>query len=85
MIFQGSVQEERRASSRKYYNHFILVSGFSYMFLGETVIILLAVRLDSPNYIVSTIGVMVFLGSLLPCGLIINPKNKITSYFKGLI
>ena len=54
---------------------FNLINGLSYMCLGETVIILLAVKIKSPDAIVAVLGSMSFFGYLmLPLG------KKLTSH-----
>lgn len=59
---------ERRASQRNY-GLFNLVNGFSYMCLGDNVVILLCVHLAAPNSVVAVIGSMMYLGFLaLPLG-----------------
>lgn len=69
MIFQGSIPPERQNISQKNYNRFITVNGFAYMCLGETIIILQAVQMNCPDWIVSTLGSMPYFGYvLLPLG-----------------
>ena len=46
MIMNGPVPPERQAASKYNYKIFALINGLSYMCLGETVIILLAVQLN---------------------------------------
>lgn len=71
MIYDRPLTEEQRRISQKNYNYFSAVNGASYMCLGETVIILFAVKLHAPNSIVAVIGAMMFLGFLLlPLGVI---------------
>jgi len=65
MIHRGQLSPAQIASSQRNYNIFNLINGLSYMCLGETVLILLAVRLGCPNYIVSTLGAMMYFGFLL--------------------
>ena len=71
MIYDRPLTEEQRRISQKNYNYFSAVNGASNMCLGETVIILFAVKLHAPNSIVAVIGAMMFLGFLLlPLGVI---------------
>lgn len=51
--------------SQKNFLWFGIVNGASYMCLGETVIILFAVRLNVPNSLVSVLGSLVYFGFLL--------------------
>ena len=43
MIFKEALTPERQASSQHNYSMFNVINGLSYMCLGETVLILLAV------------------------------------------
>ena len=56
--------QEMKESQRDYllYNG---INGASYMCLGETVLILFAVKLHSPDYVVAILGGMIFFGFLL--------------------
>ncbi len=65
MILNGPVPPERQRQSQKNYKLFGLINGFSYTCLGETVIILLAVQLGCKNYVISTLGAMLYFGFLL--------------------
>lgn len=65
MIFDGPVPVERQKSSQRNYVIFLLFNGFAYMCLGETVILLIAIRLGSPDVVVSALGAMMFLSFLL--------------------
>lgn len=71
MIYDRPLTDEQRRFSQLNYNLFNIVNGASYMCLGETVIILFAVKLHAPNVIVAVIGSMLFLGFLLlPLGVV---------------
>jgi len=75
MILNGPVPPERQRQSQKNYKIFGLINGFSYTCLGETVIILLAVQLDCKNYVISTLGAMLYFGFLLlPLGKTMSAK-----------
>lgn len=65
MIRKDPLTPAQFASSQRNYHIFSLINGLSYMCLGETVLILLAVRLGCPDYIVSTLGAMIYFGFLL--------------------
>ena len=72
MIFKNTVPPERRRSSQRNYNIYNSINGLSYMCLGEAVIILLAVRIGSPDYVIAAIGAMIYIGFLLlPLGKIV--------------
>ena len=75
MILNGPVPPERQRQSQKNYKIFGLINGFSYTCLGETVIILLAVQLGCKNYVISTLGAMLYFGFLLlPLGKTMSAK-----------
>ena len=75
MIFQGPLSAARQHRSQKFYYIFNLINGLSYMCLGETVIILLAVKIKSSDATVAVLGSMSFFGYLmLPLG------KKLTSH-----
>ncbi len=75
MIFKGPLSAERQASSQYNYNIFNVINGLSYMCLGETVLILLAVQLGCADWIVSTLGAMLYFGFLLlPLGKIVTAR-----------
>ncbi len=65
MISLSPLTDEQRHRSQFNYNCFCLINGASYMCLGETVIVLFAVRLNMTNTVISLIGAMLFLGYLL--------------------
>ncbi len=75
MIYPGPLTALQQAKSQRNYNIFNVINGLSYMCLGETVLILLAVQLDCPDYVVSTLGAMMFFGFLLlPLGKIATAR-----------
>lgn len=69
MIFNRPLTaEERRVSVRRLaiYN---LINGGSYVCVGETVMVLVAVRLGCPDAVTAAIGTMVYVGfTMLPLG-----------------
>lgn len=74
MIFEGNVPVENQKSSQRNYMIFVMLNGFAYMCLGETVIILIALKLGSPDTVVSALGAMMYFAFLLlPLG------KKVTS------
>ena len=71
MILSQPLTDGQKKRSQFNYNMFCCVNGASYMCLGETVIILFAVKLHAPNFLVAVIGAMMYLGFLLlPLGVI---------------
>lgn len=69
MIINGPLSESRLRRSQRFYALFNVFNGFSYMCLGETVIILLAVKLNCPDYVISTLGSLLYFSFiLLPAG-----------------
>ena len=75
MIINGALSPERQRKSRINYNIFNVINGFSYMCLGETVIILLAIRLQCPDSIAMMLNAMIYLGfTLLPLGKIMTAR-----------
>lgn len=70
MIVPSPLTQEQFRSSQKNYLCFGAVNGFSYMCLGETIIILVAVQIGMPDILITGLGAMLFLGYLLlPLGL----------------
>ncbi|MBR2364624.1 MAG: hypothetical protein IKA79_05430 [Lentisphaeria bacterium] len=75
MIFDGPVPVENQKRSQRNYMLFLVFNGFAYMCLGETVILLIAIKLGSPDAVVSALGAMVFFSFiLLPLGKIVSAK-----------
>lgn len=75
MILNGPVPPDRQRRSQTSYKQFGLINGFSYICLGETVIILLAVQLNCKDYVVSTLGAMLYFGFLLlPLGKTVSAR-----------
>ena len=75
MIFDGAVPVENQKRSQRNWLCFLMFNGFAYMCLGETVIILLALKLGASDAVVSALGAMVFLSFLLlPLGKIVASK-----------
>ena len=75
MILKGPLSAARQASSQRNYCIFNAINGLSYMCLGETVLILLAVRLECPDYFISALGAMIYFGYLLlPLGKVVAAR-----------
>lgn len=75
MIIDGPLSVERQHRSQKYYHLFSFLNGFSYMCLGDTVIILLALNLGCADHVVSTLGAMLFSSYLvLPFGKVVAAR-----------
>ncbi|MDD3153761.1 MAG: MFS transporter [Victivallaceae bacterium] len=71
MILSRELSREEKKRSQWNYNVCSFINGASYMCLGETVIILFAVKLHAPNTVIGMIGAMIFLGFLmLPLGIL---------------
>ncbi|MGN0866466.1 MAG: MFS transporter [Oligosphaeraceae bacterium] len=69
MILNTPLTPEQKRRSQFNYCCFTGINGISYMCLGETVIVLLAVRLAMPDWAVAAISSMIFFGfALLPLG-----------------
>ena len=77
MIYDRPLTLEQQKKSQLNYYGFYAINGVSYMCLGETVILLLAVRINAPDYIVSTLGSMLYFGYLL------LPLGKTTAAKRG--
>ena len=65
MIYDRPLTDAERQKSQLNYNRFCLVNGASYMCLGESVVVLFAVRMGMPNAVIALLGAMVYLGYLL--------------------
>ena len=65
MICNRPLTPQELKSSQKNYLLYNGVNGASYMCLGETVLILFAVKLHSPDYVIAILGGMIFFGFLL--------------------
>ena len=69
MILNRPLTEEDKKSSQKNTLIFNSINGFSYMCLGETLIILLAVKMTMPDTLITILGSMQHIGFiLLPLG-----------------
>lgn len=76
MIFNRPLTFEEKKSSRHNYSLYNIVNGASYMCLGETVLILLAVQLKCSDTVVAILGSMQYVGFLLlPLGKIMTART----------
>ena len=75
MILNRPLTTEDCKSSQKSLYIFNIINGFSYMCLGETLIILLAVKILMPDTLIAALGAMQFIGYLLlPLGVMRTAK-----------
>jgi len=65
MLCREPLTQAQMRRSQKNYILYSAVNGVSYMCLGETVIVLLAVRMNMPDWCVSIIGSLLFFGYLM--------------------
>lgn len=76
MICNRPLNEQEMHSSQRNYLLYNGVNGASYMCLGETVLILFAVKLHSPDTVIAILGGMIFFGFLLlPLGKIMTART----------
>ena len=71
MIINRPLNDSEMRLSRRYYIIYNLINGFSYMCLGETVLLLLAVNIGCSDTIVAILGSMIF------CGFLLLPLGKV--------
>lgn len=71
MIINRPLNDSEMRLSRRYYIVYNLINGFSYMCLGETVLLLLAVNIGCSDTIVAILGSMIF------CGFLLLPLGKV--------
>lgn len=65
MILHQALTVEQRSRSQFNLHLFSFINGFSYMCTGETVVILLALRLHFSDAVSATLGAMLYVGFLL--------------------
>ena len=76
MIYDQPLTPQQQKKSQMNYYGFNAINGVSYMCLGETIILLLAVRIQAPDYVISTLGAMLYFGYLLlPLGKVAASKR----------
>jgi len=73
MILDQALTPEQRQRSQRNLNTFNAINGFAYMCAGETIMILLAVKLGFSDAVVAVLSGMIFFGFLLlPLGKIVS-------------
>ncbi len=71
MILPQPLNEQQRRASQLNFNRYNRINGASYACLGETVVILFAIKLHAPNFVIAALGAMIYFGFLmLPLGII---------------
>ena len=65
MICQLPLNPQQRRRSQKFYHLFSAANGLSYSCVGETMLILFAVQLGAPNWVISALGAAIYFGYLL--------------------
>lgn len=73
MIYRGPLTEKQRRDSQWNYIGYSVVNGISYTCLGDMVMVLLAVRLQLPDWCIAALNATVF------CGFILMPLGKLTT------
>jgi len=61
MIIDGNLSLSQQESGQRNYNRFNFANGLSYICVGETIIILFAIKLGSPDYCIAILGSLLFL------------------------
>lgn len=75
MILDHELTSEQRKRSQRNINAFNAVNGLSYMCVGETLMILLALKLGFSDAVTAVLGGMLFFGFLLlPLGKVISAR-----------
>ena len=75
MILNRPLTPDEQTVSKLNYRRYNAVNGFSYMCLGETVLILFAVKLGCSDSIVAVLGAMLYFGFvLLPLGKLMTAR-----------
>lgn len=76
MILNRPLTPVEMKISQRYYNLYSAVNGMSYMCLGETVLILFALRLGCRDAVISVLGAMIYVGFLfLPLGKVMTART----------
>lgn len=69
MICNKPLTPQQKSKSQRNYCYYNAMNGVSYMCLGETILLLLAVKIKCPDWVISTLGSMIYFGFLmLPLG-----------------
>lgn len=75
MIYPGPLNRAQRLKTQKNYCSFALLNGMSYMCLGETVIVLFAIKLNAPNSMVAALGAVIYFAFfMLPVGKLVAAR-----------
>lgn len=75
MIIHGSLSLSQQESGRRYYNKFSVLNGISYICLGDTILILFAIKLGCPDYCISILASLAFLSNFcMPLGKFLMAK-----------
>ena len=75
MILEHELTPEQRRRSQRNINAFNAVNGLSYMCVGETIMILLSLKLGFSDVVSAVLGGMIFFGFLLlPLGKIVSAR-----------
>ncbi|MBR7144550.1 MAG: MFS transporter [Lentisphaeria bacterium] len=75
MIYPGPLKLEQRLKTQKNYCRFNLINGAAYMCLGETIIVLFAIKLNAPNGMVAALSACIYFAFfMLPVGKIVAGK-----------
>ena len=75
MICDAPLSRTQQLKGQKLLNRFSWMNGFSYMCLGETIIILFAVKLACPNTLVAALGAMQqFAFVMMPLGKMVTAR-----------
>ena len=69
MIYPGPLTKQQRQKTQNNYCAFVFLNGVSYMCLGETIILLFAVKLNVPNYMGAALSAVIYFAYfMLPLG-----------------
>ena len=75
MICDGPISRAQQLKGQKLLHRFSLMNGFSYMCLGETVLILFAVKLSCSNSMIAALGAMQqFAFVMMPLGKMVTAR-----------
>ncbi len=75
MICAAQLSREQKTRSQRLFLKFCLLNGFSYMCLGDTVMILFAVKINCSDELIAILGALVYFGFLMmPFGKIVTAR-----------
>jgi len=76
MIIKGSLSLSQQEAGRRNFDRFNFINGLSYICVGETIIILFAIKLGSPDYCVAILGSFFFLSNFcMPLGKLLMART----------